>query len=108
VVDLAFFCALEVIRAVIASSVPAHLLGQHELKNGYRQEAMSTATMLFCIKATSGLGILFGSLIRNIGPVKPSTSGAGFRKAFIHPMPFVWLIPYANTSARARMLRAHC
>jgi len=63
VVDLAFLYALEVIRGVISSSVLADILDQHELKTGYRQEAMFTAAMLFCIKATSGLGILFGGLI---------------------------------------------
>jgi len=63
VIDLAFFYALEVIRGVISSSVLADILDQHELKTGYRQEAMFTSAMLFCIKATSGLGILFGGVI---------------------------------------------
>lgn len=63
VIDLAFFYALEVIRGVISSSVLADILDQHELNTGYRQEAMFTSAMLFCIKATSGLGILFGGVI---------------------------------------------
>jgi glycoside/pentoside/hexuronide:cation symporter, GPH family len=63
VVDLAFFYAVQVVNGVIASSVLADILDQHELKTGYRQEAMFTAAMLFCIKATTGLGIFFGGVI---------------------------------------------
>jgi len=66
VVDLAFFYAVQVVNGVIASSVLADILDQHELKTGYRQEAMFTAAMLFCIKATTGLGILFGGVILSI------------------------------------------
>jgi glycoside/pentoside/hexuronide:cation symporter, GPH family len=66
VIDLAFFYAIQVVFGVISSSVLADILDQHELKTGYRQEALFSAAMLFCIKATSGLGILFGGVILSV------------------------------------------
>ena len=65
-VDGAFFAAMEVIRGVIGASLIADILDQHELETGYRQEAMFNAAIIFCIKATSGLGILFGGFILSL------------------------------------------
>lgn len=66
IIDGAFFAAMEVIRGVISASLIADILDQHELNTGYRQEAMFNAAVVFCIKATSGLGILFGGLILSV------------------------------------------
>ena len=51
---------------MIGASLIADILDQHELETGYRQEAMFNAAVVFCIKATSGLGILFGGVILSI------------------------------------------
>lgn len=113
VIDLAFFYALEVIRGVIASSVLADILDQHELKTGYRQEAMFTAAMLFCIKATSGLGILFGGVILSmIGlPVQAPPSSVPAQTVFnlglivglclplLHIVPIAMIRRYSITRA---------
>jgi Na+/melibiose symporter-like transporter len=66
VVDGAVFAMMEVIRGVIGASLIADILDQHELKTGYRQEAMFNSAIMFCIKATSGLGILFGGVILSL------------------------------------------
>lgn len=66
IIDGAFFAAMEVIRGVISASLIADILDQHELNTGYRQEAMFNAAVVFCVKATSGLGILFGGLILSL------------------------------------------
>ncbi len=76
VVDGAVFAMMEVIRGVIGASLIADILDQHELKTGYRQEAMFNSAIMFCIKATSGLGILFGGVILSVInlPVQASPS----------------------------------
>jgi GPH family glycoside/pentoside/hexuronide:cation symporter len=113
VVDYAFFYALEVIRGVIASSVLADILDQHELKTGYRQEAMFTSAMLFCIKATSGLGILFGGLILSMInlPVQATPSSVPAQTVFdlglivglclplLHLVPIAMIRHYSITRA---------
>jgi len=66
IIDGALFAAMEVTRGVIGASLIADILDQHELETGYRQEAMFNAAVVFCIKATSGLGILFGGVILSI------------------------------------------
>ena len=66
VIDGSFFATMEVIRGVIGASLIADILDEHELKTGYRQEAMFNSAIMFCIKATSGLGILFGGLILSL------------------------------------------
>jgi glycoside/pentoside/hexuronide:cation symporter, GPH family len=58
-----FSAAIGVIYGVIASSVVADVLDQHELQTGYRQEAMFNAALSFCGKAVSGIGIVLGGLI---------------------------------------------
>ena len=63
ILDGMLFAAMEVIRGVIGASLIADILDQHELETGHRQEAMFNAAVVFCIKATSGLGILFGGVI---------------------------------------------
>lgn len=62
----AVIVAIEVIRGVIGASVIADILDMHELETGYRQEALFNAAITFCVKATSGLGILFGGLILSL------------------------------------------
>ncbi|MEQ1756097.1 MAG: MFS transporter [Micropepsaceae bacterium] len=63
VVEGALIAGIEVIRGVIGASAIADILDQHELETGFRQEAMFNAAVSFCVKATSGLGMLFGGLI---------------------------------------------
>jgi Na+/melibiose symporter-like transporter len=63
ILDGMLFAAMEVTRGVIGASLIADILDQHELETGHRQEAMFNAAVVFCIKATSGLGILFGGVI---------------------------------------------
>lgn len=63
VVEGALIAGIEVIRGVIGASAIADILDQHELETGFRQEAMFNAAVAFCVKATSGLGMLFGGLI---------------------------------------------
>jgi Na+/melibiose symporter-like transporter len=66
ILDGMLFAAMEVIRGVIGASLIADILDQHELETGHRQEAMFNAAVVFCIKATSGLGILFGGVILSL------------------------------------------
>ncbi|MBW2269943.1 MAG: MFS transporter [Deltaproteobacteria bacterium] len=54
---------LAVVLGVTASSIVADLLDDHELRTGYRQEAMFSAALSFSGKAISGLGTIFGGLI---------------------------------------------
>jgi len=54
---------LAVVLGVTASSIVADLLDDHELRTGYRQEAMFNAALSFSGKAISGLGTIFGGLI---------------------------------------------
>jgi Na+/melibiose symporter-like transporter len=101
----AFIAGIEVIRGVISASVIADILDMHELETGHRQEAVFNAAILFCIKATSGLGILFGGLILSFiglpehadpSTVKPETvhalgSVVGVCLPLFHIIP-IWLI----------------
>jgi Na+/melibiose symporter-like transporter len=66
VADSVFGSAILVVQGVIASSVIADILDQHELNTGYRQEAMFSAALSFSGKATSGLGIVLGGLILSL------------------------------------------
>jgi Na+/melibiose symporter-like transporter len=52
-----------VIQGIIGASIVADLLDDHELRTGYRQEAMFNAALSFSGKAVSGLGTLAGGLI---------------------------------------------
>jgi len=52
-----------VIQGIIGASIVADLLDDHELRTGYRQEAMFNAALSFSGKAVSGIGTLFGGLI---------------------------------------------
>lgn len=55
--------SIAVIQGIIGASIVADLLDEHELRTGYRQEAMFTAALSFSGKAMSGIGTLFGGLI---------------------------------------------
>jgi Na+/melibiose symporter-like transporter len=52
-----------VIQGIIGASIVADLLDDHELRTGYRQEAMFNAALSFSGKAVSGAGTLLGGLI---------------------------------------------
>jgi len=54
---------IAVIQGIIGASIVADLLDDHELRTGYRQEAMFNAALSFSGKAVSGLGTLMGGLI---------------------------------------------
>jgi len=58
-----FAASLAVIQGIIGASIIADLLDDHELRTGYRQEAMFNAALSFSGKAISGLGTLMGGLI---------------------------------------------
>lgn len=52
-----------VVHGIIGSSIVADILDDHELRTGYRQEAMFNAALSFSSKAISGVGIVLGGLI---------------------------------------------
>jgi Na+/melibiose symporter-like transporter len=54
---------IAVIQGIIGASIVADLLDDHELRTGYRQEAMFNAALSFSGKAVSGLGTILGGLI---------------------------------------------
>jgi Na+/melibiose symporter-like transporter len=54
---------IAVIQGIIAASIVADLLDDHELRTGYRQEAMFNAALSFSGKAVSGFGTILGGLI---------------------------------------------
>jgi glycoside/pentoside/hexuronide:cation symporter, GPH family len=60
-----------VLQGVIGASVVADILDQHELKTGFRQEAMFNAALSFSGKAVSGLGIVLGGLILTLIALPP-------------------------------------
>lgn len=51
------------IQGIIGASIVADLLDYHELRTGYRQEAMFNAALSFSGKAVSGVGTMLGGLI---------------------------------------------
>jgi len=54
---------IAVIQGIIGASIVADILDDHELRTGYRQEAMFNAALSFSGKAISGVGIILGGLI---------------------------------------------
>jgi Na+/melibiose symporter-like transporter len=58
-----FAAGVAVVQGIIASSIVADLLDDHELRTGYRQEAMFNAALSFAGKAVSGVGAILGGLI---------------------------------------------
>jgi Na+/melibiose symporter-like transporter len=58
-----FAVSIAVIQGIIGASIVADLLDDHELRTGYRQEAMFNAALSFSSKAVSGIGTLLGGLI---------------------------------------------
>jgi glycoside/pentoside/hexuronide:cation symporter, GPH family len=60
---VAFSSGVAVIHGIIGASIVADILDDHELRTGYRQEAMFSAALSFSGKAISGVGIVLGGLI---------------------------------------------
>jgi glycoside/pentoside/hexuronide:cation symporter, GPH family len=60
---VAFASGVAVINGIIGASIVADILDDHELRTGYRQEAMFSAALSFSGKAISGVGIVLGGLI---------------------------------------------
>lgn len=58
-----FSAAIAVVQGIIGASIVADILDDHELRTGYRQEAMFNAALSFSGKAISGIGIVLGGLI---------------------------------------------
>jgi GPH family glycoside/pentoside/hexuronide:cation symporter len=58
-----FSSVVGVIAGIIGASIVADILDDHELRTGYRQEAMFNAALSFSGKAVTGVGILLGGLI---------------------------------------------
>lgn len=59
----AFGAAVAVIQGILGASVVADILDDHELRTGFRQEAMFNAALSFSGKAVSGVGIILGGII---------------------------------------------
>lgn len=59
----AFGASVAVIQGILGASVVADILDDHELRTGYRQEAMFNAALSFSGKAVSGVGIILGGII---------------------------------------------
>jgi GPH family glycoside/pentoside/hexuronide:cation symporter len=58
-----FAAGVAVVQGIIASSIVADLLDDHELRTGLRQEGMFNAALSFSGKAVSGVGAILGGLI---------------------------------------------
>jgi Na+/melibiose symporter-like transporter len=58
-----FVAGIALISGIIGASIVADILDDHELRTGYRQEAMFNAALSFSGKAISGVGIILGGLI---------------------------------------------
>lgn len=58
-----FAAGIAVVHGIIASSIVADILDDHELRTGNRQEGMFFAGLSFSGKAVSGLGIVLGGFI---------------------------------------------
>ena len=54
---------IAVVQGIISASLIADTLDDHELRTGYRQEAMFNAALSFSGKAISGVGIMMGGLV---------------------------------------------
>jgi GPH family glycoside/pentoside/hexuronide:cation symporter len=61
-----FGVIIAVVQGITVVSIVADLLDDHELRTGYRQEAMFNAGLSFCGKAVSGLGTILGGLILTV------------------------------------------
>ena len=58
-----FSAGIAVVQGIISASLIADTLDDHELRTGYRQEAMFNAALSFSGKAISGVGIMMGGLV---------------------------------------------
>ncbi len=96
-----FGASIAVIQGIIGASLVADLLDDHELRTGYRQEAMFNAALSFSGKAVSGVGTILGGLILTLiafpAHVKPADAPAD---AILHlgivvgvAVPLLYLIP---------------
>jgi glycoside/pentoside/hexuronide:cation symporter, GPH family len=63
VANTIFSSVVGVVSGIIGASIVADVLDDHELRTGYRQEAMFNAALSFSGKAVTGVGILLGGLI---------------------------------------------
>jgi Na+/melibiose symporter-like transporter len=54
---------IAVVQGIISASLIADTLDDHELRTGYRQEAMFNAALSLSGKAISGVGIMMGGLV---------------------------------------------
>lgn len=63
VCNAVFTAGVAVVHGVVGSSIIADILDDHELRTGFRQEAMFNAGLSFSGKAVTGVGIVLGGLI---------------------------------------------
>ncbi len=99
----AFGAAVAVIQGIIGASVVADILDDHELRTGYRQEAMFNAALSFSGKAISGLGIILGGVIIELVALPTQATPAEvppdtiFRLGLVVGvlLPLLYLIPIA-------------
>ncbi len=107
--------AVAVIQGIIGASVVADILDDHELRTGYRQEAMFNAALSFSGKAVSGLGIILGGVIIELVALPtqatPSEvpSDTIFRLGLVVGvlLPLLYLIPIALWSRYRITREAH-
>jgi GPH family glycoside/pentoside/hexuronide:cation symporter len=108
-----FAVAIAVIQGIIGASIVADLLDEHELRTGYRQEAMFNAALSFSGKAVSGIGTILGGLIitligfpTNVEPADvPADAIVRLGVVVGVALPLLYLIPISLIS-RYRITRA--
>jgi GPH family glycoside/pentoside/hexuronide:cation symporter len=108
-----FAAAIAVIHGILGASVVADVLDDHELRTGFRQEAMFNAALSFSGKAVSGIGIVIGGMILDLVALPRGIAPADVPAAAIQRLgwivgigvPLLYLIPIALTT-RYRLTRA--
>ena len=112
--------AIAVIQGIISASIVADLLDDHELRTGYRQEAMFNAALSFSGKAVSGVGALLGGLIitaiafpTNVAPAQVSATSilhlgivVGVAVPLMYLIPISLITRYRITRARHSEIKA--
>lgn len=115
-----FAAGIAVIRGIIGASIVADLLDAHELRTGYRQEAMFSAALSFSGQAMSGVGTLVGGLILTLidfpRQAEPATVPAeivmrlgvvvGLLIPLLYVLPIGLITRYRLTRARHAEIRA--
>jgi GPH family glycoside/pentoside/hexuronide:cation symporter len=108
-----FGVGIAVVQGIIGASIVADLLDDHELRTGYRQEAMFNAALSFSGKAVSGIGTILGGLVitliafpTNLAPAEvPAQSITRLGVVVGIAVPLLYLFPISLIT-RYRITRA--